>query len=122
MGEVVLEKTFYSVAEHLELERNATYKSEYHDGEIFAVAGGTPVHSLIANNTGASLRDVLRQKKKPCFAYKSDLQIAISDIKYVYPAVSVICGDVAHNEKNSVAASHQSCACYRSHVARIGSL
>ncbi len=39
-----------SVQEYLTRERAATFKSEYFEGEIFAMAGGTPQHSLIAAN------------------------------------------------------------------------
>ena len=34
-------------AEYLDIERAAAYRSEYFDGEMFAMAGGSPRHSLI---------------------------------------------------------------------------
>ena len=39
-----------SEAEYLQLERHAEFRSEYFDGEIFAMARGTRAHSLIATN------------------------------------------------------------------------
>jgi len=37
--------------EYLAGEREATTKSEYIAGEIFAMAGGTPEHSAVATDT-----------------------------------------------------------------------
>ena len=37
-----------SEAEYLAIERAADFKSEFFDGEMFAMSGGTPMHSLIA--------------------------------------------------------------------------
>jgi len=37
-------------AEYLEIERRADYKSEFLDGEMLAMSGGTRSHSLIACN------------------------------------------------------------------------
>ena len=37
-------------AEYLDIERAAAYRSEYFDGEMFAMAGGSPRHSLIKVN------------------------------------------------------------------------
>ena len=40
------EKLYYSPEEYLELETAAEYKSEYRDGLIIPMAGGTPNHNL----------------------------------------------------------------------------
>ena len=40
-------------SEYLEIERAAALKSEFFEGELFAMAGGTPEHSLIATNLAA---------------------------------------------------------------------
>jgi len=39
--------------EYLVHERQAETKSEFYDGEIFAMAGGTRNHSVIATNVAA---------------------------------------------------------------------
>jgi Uma2 family endonuclease len=90
-----------SVEEYLEREKTSLVKHEYHDGEIFAMAGGTPAHSLLATNAAGELRNALRGK--PCRAYNSDLQVAISRRKYVYPDASVICGNLTFFEENGIA-------------------
>jgi Uma2 family endonuclease len=45
-----LEKHFYTAEEYFSLEESAEYKSEYRDGEIVAMTGGTTNHNQIALN------------------------------------------------------------------------
>jgi Uma2 family endonuclease len=47
--QVALKTTFITVEEYLARERAAEYKSEYFNGEIFAMAGGSKPHNLIAS-------------------------------------------------------------------------
>ena len=78
-------------AEYLEIERAAEFKSEFFDGEMFAMAGGTPRHSLIGTNLTSEFRDRLRAK--PCVPYNADLRIKIEATGLLtYPDLSVICG------------------------------
>jgi Uma2 family endonuclease len=80
-----------SEAEYLRLEREAETKSEYFDGEMFAMAGGTRSHSLIASNFLSELSRAL--KNKDCVAYNSDLRIKIEATGLLtYPDISVVCG------------------------------
>ena len=37
-------------AEYLDLERDLESRNEFFDGEMFAMSGGTPLHSQIATN------------------------------------------------------------------------
>ena len=46
----------FSPQEYYRLEREADYKSEYYNGEIFAMAGNTTRHSDIVMNIGGELR------------------------------------------------------------------
>lgn len=46
----------YSPKEYLDLERASEHKSEFLNGEIFAMGGASPRHALIVVNTGAELR------------------------------------------------------------------
>lgn len=93
-----------SIEEYLALEKETDTKYEYHDGEVYAMAGGTPTHSLIANNAGTALNINLRSKR--CYAYNSDLRVATSRNKYVYPDVSVVCGRVSFFEELKNAANN----------------
>jgi Uma2 family endonuclease len=80
-----------SEAEYLDIERAADSKSEFFDGEMFAMAGGTLRHSLIATNCAGELRE--RLKGGPCVVYNADLRIKIAATGlFTYPGLSVICG------------------------------
>lgn len=84
-------KTYFTPEEYLELERQAEYKSEYFNGEIFAMGGASPRHVLIVTNVVAELRSQL--KKQPCTVYSTDLRVRVSPTGlYTYPDVVVVCG------------------------------
>ena len=93
-----------TIEEYLSLEKETDTKYEYHDGEVYAMAGGTPTHSLIANNMGRTLGNSLLGRR--CFTYNSDLRVATSRNKYVYPDVSVVCGKVTFFEELKNAANN----------------
>ena len=79
-----------TAAEYLEIERAAPYRSEFYQGEMFAMVGGTPKHSRIKTNFLVELGVSL--KGQPCAPYDSDLQILCPTGLYTYPDASVICG------------------------------
>ncbi|MGA2175696.1 MAG: Uma2 family endonuclease [Verrucomicrobiota bacterium] len=79
-------------AEYLEIERRAEYKSEFLDGEMFAMSGGTRWHSIIAVNITSEFSKQL--KGSPCMAYNTDLRVKVQAAGlYTYPDLSVACGD-----------------------------
>lgn len=94
----------FSIEEYLALEKETDTKYEYHDGEVYAMAGGTPTHSLISNNVGRGLGNALIGKR--CFTYNSDLRVATSRNRYVYPDVTVVCGKVTYFEELKNAANN----------------
>jgi Uma2 family endonuclease len=80
-----------SEAQYLELERAAEFKSEFYDGEMFATAGGSRAHSLIASNLIRELGN--RLKGGPCVVFTSDLRVKVEATGlFTYPDVSVACG------------------------------
>ena len=80
-----------SPEEYLAFERQAKRKSEFYDGEIFAMAGASRKHNLIALNLAAELRQQL--KDKPCEVYLSEMRTRIPNGPYVYPDVVVVCSE-----------------------------
>src|SRR5687767_9181785 len=77
--------------EYLRLERDASEKHEFYRGEIFAMSGGSPQHSLIISNINREVGN--RLKSSPCRVYDSNLRIRIPRTTlYTYPDVSVIYG------------------------------
>ena len=81
-------ETQYTPAEYLALEEQAEYKSEYHDGKIFPMAGGSFTHNEIITNL-CSIKDSLRNKG--FWLYSSDVRLWIPKYrKFTYPDVMVI--------------------------------
>ncbi|HWD20783.1 MAG TPA: Uma2 family endonuclease [Verrucomicrobiae bacterium] len=82
-----------SASEYLQMERAAETKSEFRDGDVYAMAGGTPAHSRISANLIRHLGNRLEGGK--CFAFTSDLRVKIEMADaYTYPDVSVVCGSL----------------------------
>ena len=85
-----LSKPFLTPEQYLEIERQATFKSEYYQGEMFAMAGASFAHGQIVMNASGELRNQLRGK--PCQAVTSDVRLCVSpDGLYTYPDVLVVC-------------------------------
>jgi Uma2 family endonuclease len=78
-------------AEYVALENRSLTKHEFYDGEMFAMAGGSPEHALLAMSVGAELRAQLRGA--PCRVFSSDLRIRVAETGLAtYPDVSLVCG------------------------------
>jgi Uma2 family endonuclease len=84
-------KRFYTPEEYLELEEKADYKSEYRDGEIVSITGGTTNHNKIALNFAASLNLALDEQNYDI--YIGDVRLWIPRYRqHTYPDVMVIEG------------------------------
>jgi Uma2 family endonuclease len=92
-------KLYVTPEEYLARERQAEFKSEYYDGEIFAMAGGTPEHSLISSNVGSEFNHQLFDK--PCQVYNSDLKVRATETTYSYPDVTVVCGEPVFDDPDT---------------------
>lgn len=78
--------------DYLAIERNAEQKSEYLNGEMFAMGGASPAHNLIVTNTVRELSTQL--KARPCKVYANDMRVKVSLTGlYTYPDVTVVCGE-----------------------------
>lgn len=85
-------KPFLTPQEYLARERRAETKSEYLRGEVFAVAGASRKHNLVAGNVSRVLGDQLRESD--CEVYQSDMRVKVSPTGlYTYPDVTVACGE-----------------------------
>ncbi len=85
-------KPHYTPQEYLALERKAQDKSEYFNGEIFAMTGASRRHNVMVANVLAALHGQL--KKRPCEIYPSDMRVKVSPTGlYTYPDVVVVCGE-----------------------------
>ncbi len=87
----VLTPIHYTVEEYLTLERSASCKSEFHDGQIYAMTGASRKHNLITVNIAREISGQL--KKRPCEAYGSDMRVKAAEARsYHYPDLVVVCG------------------------------
>lgn len=94
-----LRKTLPTAAEYLATEREASYKSEFVRGEIFAMSGAAINHTRIAMNLGAEIRNAL--KNRPCEVFGSDMKVRVEAADcFFYPDLSGLCGDIIfHDER-----------------------
>jgi Uma2 family endonuclease len=80
-----------SEEEYLKIERAAEFKSEFYDGRMYAMSGGSYPHGQIILNLGSELRDALREKR--CSVTANDVRTRVSKRgSYTYPDVMVVCG------------------------------
>lgn len=87
----VQQQTYYTTEEYLRLERSATVKSEFHDGQIRPMTGSNRKHNLITGNIAVELS--LQLKNRPCEAYVNDMRVKAAKARsYHYPDIAVICG------------------------------
>jgi Uma2 family endonuclease len=86
------ERSYVSPEEYLDRERVSGHKSEYFQGEIFAMAGGSPAHNRITANL---IREIdSRLLGGPCITYTSDQRVKVTATElYTYPDVVVVCGE-----------------------------
>jgi len=84
-------KPLLTPEEYLATEREAEFKSQYFNGEMFMMAGATEAHNTIAMNIVGALHPQLRDRE--CRVFSSDMRVKVSALgKYTYPDVSVVCG------------------------------
>ena len=83
---------FLTPERYLEIERVADFKSEYFDGEMFAMAGARLAHNLIVTNAVRELGNQFRQR--PCQVYASEMRVRVSATGlYTYPDIIGVCGE-----------------------------
>jgi Uma2 family endonuclease len=88
-----------SPEEYLARERRAEIKSEYHDGEVFAMSGASRAHNLIVTNFVRELS--LRLRDRDCEVYPSDMRVKVDPTGlYTYPDVIVVCGEPAFEDEH----------------------
>lgn len=89
----------HSFLDYLQVEEMSTVKHEYLDGEIWAMAGGTPEHAALCAAVivliGARLRG------GPCRVYTSDLRVRVRATGLAtYPDASVVCGELVRDPES----------------------
>jgi Uma2 family endonuclease len=89
----------YTYAEYLELEEGNASRHEFLNGEIYAMAGGTPKHAALAISAAAALLGDLRGGR--CRVHNSDLRVrVVATGLATYPDVSVVCGPYEYDTES----------------------
>jgi len=80
----------YTYAQYVAVEEESSIRHEYLDGEIYAMAGGSPDHAALA----AVIISLLRPQLPPgCRVFTSDLRVRIPATGLsTYPDATVVCG------------------------------
>ncbi len=85
-------KPFFTAEQYLAIEREAGYKSEYFNGEMFAMAGAQRAHSQLVASLVRELGQ--RFRGRPCDVYPGDMRVLVKSTGlYTYPDVTEVCGE-----------------------------
>jgi Uma2 family endonuclease len=93
MSTVLAENPSYlAPEEYLAAEREATTRSEYFNGEVYAMAGASREHvAIVANLTYLFVGQF---KGRPCSTFTNDMRLKVSETGlYAYPDVMALCGE-----------------------------
>jgi Uma2 family endonuclease len=92
------EKRWISPEEYLAIERAAPFRSEYYNGEMFAMSGASWEHTLIKDNVAREAGNQLLDG--PCRVLTSDLRVKVRLTGlYTYPDVLVVCEEPQFEDK-----------------------
>jgi Uma2 family endonuclease len=92
---------YYTPKEYLAVEEAAEYKSEYYQGNIFAMSGGSVNHNRIVGNLHAGLLPKLAGGH--CEAFMSDMRVWIeAKGVFTYPDITIVCGDLQFYESRKI--------------------
>ena len=84
-------KKKYTPEEYLALEEKAEFRSEYDNGVITAMAGGTVNHARITNNIDRRFDERISES---CESITSEVKVRVESYrKFYYPDVLIICGE-----------------------------
>ena len=75
-------RTLFTAEEYITQERKALHKSEYLNGQIFAMSGASRAHSLITSNISNRLYNQL--VGSDCEVHSSDMRVRPSPVSYTH--------------------------------------
>lgn len=79
----------YTFAEYLAHEEASNTKHEFLDGQIYAMAGGTPEHSALIASVNGQLWSQLRGTS--CSVHMSDLRVRVLETGLAtYPVIPIV--------------------------------
>lgn len=93
-------QSYLTPSAYLMQERQSIERSEFINGQIYAMAGASREHNQLVFNLAGLLHAQLRQK--PCSAFVADMRVRTrANEAYFYPDLTVICGDMQFEDEES---------------------
>ena len=93
-------KTKLTAREYLAIESRAEFKSEFFNGEMFAMAGASLRHNVIRENLSVEIGS--RLKGGPCRALSADQRVLVDRTGlYTYPDLLIVCGPFELDPENA---------------------
>ena len=91
----------WTASEFLAFVANSEFKHELIDGDVYDAANGTAEQS----QTAASIIFSLMSQLVPTMQrFKtSDMMLSVSDDRYLFPAISVVCGNPKYEDESGLA-------------------
>jgi Uma2 family endonuclease len=77
LSSVIRPKTLLTEKQYLAIERQAEFRSEFYNGEMFALAGASRRHNRIVTNLVTALDTQLRDQ--PCNVYSNDMRVRVKN-------------------------------------------
>jgi Uma2 family endonuclease len=94
----------YTYADYLALEEGSSIRHEFLDGEIYAMAGGSPDHAALA---AVVIRLVGNQLPPGCRTYTADLRVRVAATGLTtYPDAAVACGRTLRSVEDPLAVTN----------------
>ena len=85
--------------EYLAADRAASFRSEFVNGEVFAMSGGRLAHAQLSAQMSRELQEALDEL--PCIVTVADMRLqVVAGESYVYPDVMVVCGEPVFAEEH----------------------
>ena len=89
-----------TVEEYFAFDEASDIRNEYIDGELYPMPGGTGGHNRLVAATIMALGAALNERH--CEVYASQMRVRIDAAKYVYPDISVVCGESRFEDEKEV--------------------
>ena len=89
-----------TVDEYFAFDEASEICNEYIDGEIYPMPGGSGPHNRIVASAIIAIGNILNQSD--CALYASQMRVRIDPSKFVYPDLSVVCGQPRFEDENEV--------------------
>ena len=98
--ETAAAQAFFTPEEYLAKERKALTKSEYRNGQIYAMPGASREHNLITGNAFAELHFQLRNRVSEVYLSNMRAKVSAAGL-YTYPDIIVVCDEPQFDDSHS---------------------